>query len=144
MKSGCSNQHASLGAVLKGAVIGAAFLLTTNVFAGSTVSVFHQLHPGVSDIEIQQALDALPEAGGVVVLPQGTITVTRPIVLKRSHQTLRGAGVATVLRLADFNHPNVSQINSVFGSNLAPAAGFGQPTAGTGARQIQFSLDFEY
>ena len=101
MKPGCSNQEGSLGAVLKGAVLGAVLFLATNVFAGSPVSVFHQLRPGVSDVEIQQALDALPEAGGVVVLPQGTTTITRPIVLKRSHQTLRGVGTATVLRLAD-------------------------------------------
>lgn len=101
MKPGCSNQHVSLGAVLKGAVIGAALFLTAEAFAGSAVPVFHQLRPGVSDVEIQQALDGLPDAGGVVVLPRGTITVTRPIVLKRSHQTLRGTGTATILRLAD-------------------------------------------
>jgi hypothetical protein len=101
MKPGCSNQDGRLGAVLKGAVLGAALFLGTSVFASSSVSVFHQLRPGVGDVEIQQALDALPESGGVVVLPQGTITITRPIVLKRSHLTLRGAGTATVLRLAD-------------------------------------------
>jgi hypothetical protein len=43
-----------------------------------------------------------------------------------------------------FNHANVSQINPVFGSNLTAAPGFGQPIEGTGARQIQFSLDFEF
>jgi hypothetical protein len=43
-----------------------------------------------------------------------------------------------------FNRPNVAQINPVFGSNLAPVAGFGRPIEGTGARQIQFSLDFEF
>jgi hypothetical protein len=42
------------------------------------------------------------------------------------------------------NHSNVSQINPVFGSGLNPIQGFGQATAGTGARQIQFSLDFEF
>ena len=101
MKPECSNQDGSLGAVLKSAAIGAVLFLAINVFAGSPVSVFHQLRPGVGDVEIQQALDALPETGGVVVLPSGTITVTRPVILKRSHQTLRGAGIATVLRLAD-------------------------------------------
>lgn len=101
MKSGCSNQYASLGAVLKGAVIGVALLLAPAIFASSNISVFHQLRPGTTDVEIQAALDALPDSGGVVVLPQGTITVSRPIVLKRSHQTLRGAGMATILRLAD-------------------------------------------
>jgi len=43
-----------------------------------------------------------------------------------------------------FNRPNVSQINPVFGSNLTPMPGFRQPIEGTGARQIQFSLDFEF
>jgi hypothetical protein len=43
-----------------------------------------------------------------------------------------------------FNHANVAQINQVFGSNLSPIPGFGQPTEGTGSRQVQFSLDFEF
>jgi hypothetical protein len=43
-----------------------------------------------------------------------------------------------------FNGANVSQINPVFGSGLTPIPGFAQAIAGTGARQIQFSLDFEF
>ena len=43
-----------------------------------------------------------------------------------------------------FNHSNVSQINPVFGSGLTPISGFRQPITGAGARQIQFSLDFEF
>ena len=43
-----------------------------------------------------------------------------------------------------FNSVNVSQINPVFGSGLTPIPGFRQPVAGTGSRQIQFSLDFEF
>ncbi|MCU1241567.1 MAG: TonB-dependent receptor [Candidatus Acidoferrum typicum] len=43
-----------------------------------------------------------------------------------------------------FNRTNVSEINPVFGSGVSPIAGFRQPLAGTGARQIQFSLDFEF
>jgi hypothetical protein len=43
-----------------------------------------------------------------------------------------------------FNRSNASQINSVFGSGLTPIPGFRQPLVGTGARQIQFSLDFEF
>jgi hypothetical protein len=43
-----------------------------------------------------------------------------------------------------FNHSNVSQINSVYGSGFTPISGFQQPIAGTGAREIQFSLDFEF
>ncbi len=101
MKPGCSNQSSSLGAVLKGAVKGAILFLAANIATASPPPVFHQLRQGVTDVEIQKALDALPEAGGVVVLPRGTIEVTRPLVVRRSHQTLRGAGTATVLRLAD-------------------------------------------
>ena len=36
-----------------------------------------------------------------MVLPRGTIEVRQPIVLRRDHQTLRGSGKPTVLRLAD-------------------------------------------
>jgi len=43
-----------------------------------------------------------------------------------------------------FSSANASQINSVFGSGVSPIAGFGQPIAATGARQMQFSLDFEF
>jgi hypothetical protein len=43
-----------------------------------------------------------------------------------------------------FNRANVAQINPVFGSSLAPMPGFGQPSEGIGARQIQFSLGFEF
>jgi Carboxypeptidase regulatory-like domain/TonB-dependent Receptor Plug Domain len=42
------------------------------------------------------------------------------------------------------NRTNVSQINPFFGSGSAPLAGFGTPTEALNARQIQFSLDFEY
>jgi hypothetical protein len=92
MKPRCINQDGNLGAVLKGVVLGAALLLTTDLFANSSGRVYHQLRPEVSEVEIQQALDALPEAGGIVVLPPGTITITRPLLLKRSHQTLHGFG----------------------------------------------------
>jgi hypothetical protein len=50
--------------------------------------------------------------------------------------------VAEVFNL--FNHANVAQINQVFGSTMLPMAGFAKPIGGTGARQWQFSLDFEF
>jgi hypothetical protein len=43
-----------------------------------------------------------------------------------------------------FNRANVAQINPVFGSGITAIAGFGQPTEAVGARQIQFSLDYEF
>jgi hypothetical protein len=36
------------------------------------------------------------------------------------------------------NHPNISQINPVFGPN------FRQPSVAAGGRQVQFSIDFEF
>jgi hypothetical protein len=42
------------------------------------------------------------------------------------------------------NHPNVAEINPVFGSGAAPIPSYGQPLEGLGARQVQFSLDFEF
>jgi Carboxypeptidase regulatory-like domain/TonB dependent receptor-like, beta-barrel/TonB-dependent Receptor Plug Domain len=43
-----------------------------------------------------------------------------------------------------FNRANVAEINPFFGSSQTPITGFGQPIEGTGARQVQFSLDFEF
>ena len=60
-----------------------------------------KLPAGVTGAEIQQALDSLPSGGGEVVLPAGRIEVRQPIILSRDNQTLRGAGAATILHLAD-------------------------------------------
>jgi polygalacturonase len=54
-----------------------------------------------TSVEIQQALDSLPDSGGEVILPPGTYAICEPIVLQRSHQTLRGSGPSTLLQLAD-------------------------------------------
>ena len=43
-----------------------------------------------------------------------------------------------------FNRVNVTRINPVFGMGTVPQPVFLQPLAGAGARQIQFSLDFEF
>jgi hypothetical protein len=43
-----------------------------------------------------------------------------------------------------FNRANVAQINPVFGTGATAQAGFLQPIAGAGSRQIQFSLDLEF
>jgi len=42
------------------------------------------------------------------------------------------------------NRVNVAQINPIFGAGATPLPGFRQPITGTGARRIQFSLDFEF
>lgn len=73
-----------------------------SIFPTSTKGpVVVKLPAGVSGVEVQQALDALPAAGGEVVLPPGRIEVRQPIILSRDNLTLRGAGTATILHLAD-------------------------------------------
>ncbi|PYS75853.1 MAG: hypothetical protein DMF66_17950 [Acidobacteria bacterium] len=43
-----------------------------------------------------------------------------------------------------FNHPNVTGVNQLFGSGVAPILTFGAPTAFSGPRQLRFSIDFEF
>lgn len=42
------------------------------------------------------------------------------------------------------NRANVAAVNPVFGTDLTPQAGFGQPILGLAGRQVQFSVDFEF
>ncbi len=81
----------------------------------------------------------------------GRNSITTPSIVNMDFRVLKyfpfGAGrhldvVAECFNL--LNHPNFTQINPVFGSGLTPIAGFGQPIATSGARQVQFSLDFEF
>lgn len=50
---------------------------------------------------IQNAIQQLPPEGGELALLPGTYTCTHPIVIDRNNVTLKGAGPATLLRLAD-------------------------------------------
>lgn len=50
---------------------------------------------------IQSAIDALPPAGGRVLLPVGEYTCDTAVVIARDHVELLGEGSATVLRLTD-------------------------------------------
>jgi Right handed beta helix region len=69
------------------------------VFSSEPVRI--TLPVGVTDVQIQQTLDALPKSGGEVILPPGKISISQPLVLRRDNQTLRGSGTATILWLAD-------------------------------------------
>jgi len=99
------NRIGNSGAVLKSAlflgllVFPAANLVGPQKPAAETVAV--RLSAGATSAEIQRALDSLPNRGGEVVLPPGNFEVYQPIVMRRDHQTLRGAGAASILHLAD-------------------------------------------
>jgi hypothetical protein len=43
-----------------------------------------------------------------------------------------------------FNHFNVSQVNPFYGAGSSPLPGFGRPIDAFNARQLQFSIDFEF
>ena len=47
--------------------------------------------------DVQAAFDALPAAGGVVMLPPGEFKLAEPLVLSRSNTRIIGAGAATCL-----------------------------------------------
>jgi carboxypeptidase family protein/TonB-dependent receptor-like protein len=42
------------------------------------------------------------------------------------------------------NHTNVTELNPIFGSGAAPIPGFSRPIEALNARQVEFSIDFEY
>jgi hypothetical protein len=80
-------------------VLLSAGLLACAASAGEATTITVPVN--ATSVEIQHALDSLPDSGGEVVLPAGTYAICHPIVLQRSHVTLRGSGPATLLQLAD-------------------------------------------
>jgi len=69
-----------------------------NSFAANKVIM--NLPATASGMEIQKALDDLPP-GGEAVLGSGEYEIHQPLMLQHDDVTLRGAGLSTVLRLAD-------------------------------------------
>ncbi len=47
---------------------------------------------------LQEALDALPDAGGIVRLPAGTFEITQPLVVATPETRLEGAGASTHIK----------------------------------------------
>ena len=78
--------------------------------------------PNAGGEGIQQALDALP-AGGEVVLTAGRYLVKEPIQLQHDNQTLRGLGASTVLYLADGANCPVIIMGSLTASPTKPTKG---------------------
>jgi parallel beta-helix repeat protein len=61
------------------------------LLAFSTVAVAQSAAP----FNLQAAIDALPETGGVVRVPAGVYEITQPIVVGRGDVRIEGAGTAT-------------------------------------------------
>jgi len=95
----------------------AILALACNVAAGELPSI--TLPANATGEQIQEALNSFGRTGGEVVLSKGTYVVDQPILLQRDNLTLRGAGLDTVLFLADkANCPVV-----VLGTPQSPAPG---------------------
>jgi Right handed beta helix region len=97
------NQVGKPGVAEKFAAMLGLFMVSTVCLTAPVLPLAMQvtLPAGVTSVEIQMALDAMPASGGEVILPPGKIMVRQPIVLRRDHQSLRGSGKATILALAD-------------------------------------------
>lgn len=67
------------------------------------------LDMGKPDCGIQAALDSLPPAGGVVVLPKGTFTL-RTFLELRGHGVLAGQGPETILQAPDMTAVAVESV----------------------------------
>jgi hypothetical protein len=79
-------------------LLGVAFALNYCMSASGSEAI--NLPAGSPEEKVQAALDALP-AGAEVHLGAGFFPISRPLFVRHSHQMLRGAGPATILRLTD-------------------------------------------
>jgi parallel beta-helix repeat protein len=68
------------------------FLLPRLTTAQDRASVLAADHP-----TLQAAIDALPEAGGIVHLPPGVLEITSPLLIAKGELTLHGSGSATTI-----------------------------------------------
>src|SRR6201986_4523252 len=80
-----------------------ALLLAAGLFSSSALAkdeLIVTLPASATGAQIHKALDKLP-AGGEVVLSKGKYEISEPLFLRNGDQTLRVAGLGTVLHLAD-------------------------------------------
>ena len=94
---------------------------------------------------LQDALDAVPEGGGVVNLPPETFEITEPLVLKTSDTYIRGSGTAThvvnrnrngrpalIIRHPDYPRDGKNQAPRLWRIQLADFRISGNPESGDG------------
>ena len=90
-------------------VSGTSTLSTTTISKLNNVIIVDGIHYPKTSTGIQNAINALPEEGGKVFLPEGTYQVSSTILIP-SNVTLEGAHTSsTILYLADNSHCNVIQ-----------------------------------
>jgi len=77
----------------------------------ATVDAGRFLDRAKPDCGFQEAIDALPPGGGVVILPAGEFRMRRYLEV-RSHTTLMGQGPSTVLKAMDVTRAEVASVSS--------------------------------
>jgi Right handed beta helix region len=96
---------------------------------------------------IQAALDAVPVAGGVVLLPPGDFEISEPLVLKTTDTRLAGSGAATniinrnedgkaALIVAHADRDKVSKQDRLWRVNVSDLRITGNPKSGLGIHAI--------
>jgi len=71
---------------------------TQNILPGARPIIDAIAYP-----DLQAALDALPDEGGVVHLPPGVFEIKQPLIISRSDVLLKGAGTATHIKNVNTN-----------------------------------------
>ncbi|HEY3860282.1 MAG TPA: NosD domain-containing protein [Verrucomicrobiae bacterium] len=97
-----------------------ALALACLVLPVSSFAAAVPVPPSAGGGGIQAALDALPAAGGEVLLSAGQYVIHQPIMLRKNRQALRGSGEATVLYLADGADCPVVVLGSPFTQATTP------------------------
>lgn len=76
----------------------ALLLLILNILVGSAFAQTAALTIDASKYStLQQAVDALPASGGIVIIPPGNYEITKPIMVKTENTRLQGSGGSTHL-----------------------------------------------
>jgi len=74
---------------------------------------------GTNDqVEINQAIAALPAGGGLIHLLEGTYNVSAPITIDKDNVAIIGTGANTVLRIRDNHNANLNVIETTNHSNI--------------------------
>lgn len=78
-------------------VIALVLSLSAAIVSGADVPQAAAVIDAAQFLDLQAAMDAVPEAGGLVKIPPGEYRLAKPLVLSRSNTRVIGSGAATVL-----------------------------------------------
>lgn len=98
--------------------VGGLFVAASNA-SDASKAVASYVCDGTDDqVEIQSAIDSLPDFGGKVILSEGTFTVTTPITIATDGVILTGSGIG------DIDNVDSATDTSAIGTAIVPTAAF--------------------